>query len=213
MQDEETIAPQNFKLAECLGFLAIISLFIQNCCDQTSNAYYIALTINSIAYIWLLFCFKKYLKNFKSDEAIARTWWYIMLNIGGVVIASSAIILKNTEIGMVFKNTPGVYSSLLIIGVLIVIGITIMSILVGDTIRRIENDFVGLLKACGLTTMCLLPLVYLLIFVKGFIHFDAKFPEYSIPIHILFGLIMDIPTVIMIMIFARAERRVTEITQ
>jgi hypothetical protein len=212
MQDEQTIAPQNFKLAECLGFLAIISLFAQNCSDPMSDANDVFLTVNSIAYIWLLFCFKKYLKNFKSEEVTARTSWYIALNIGGALIGSTAMVIKDTNIGAVFKNTPGIYSSLMVIGLLIVIGITIMSILVGDTLRKIENDFVGLLKECGLTTMCLLPLVYLLMFIKGFAHFDTRFPEYTIPVQIMFGLIMDIPTVIMIMIFARAEKRVVEIT-
>ncbi|WP_282014640.1 hypothetical protein [Marinifilum flexuosum] len=197
--EEQKIARQDFKLAILFAVLSIILSFVGYFFDNNNLSEIIDL-LPSYIIICTWFYFRKYLENFNAKKAIVLSNWYIAVSIGLGLLILIIELLPEANISEQWYSVE--YLKLLLIGFFIVI--TLISVVIyiklGIALQRVENDFIGLLKEFGMTVTYLFPVVIILSIVCGLVENTA--------ISFLKSIISNVPTVLMIMIFVRAQKAV-----
>jgi hypothetical protein len=172
-EDTKKLAPQNFYFGISVIILAIISIvysLIVRCRGERINYehHIILLHIDMALTLWVLILARKYLKNFGSEKTIV----WMNRNIGmGLIIHVHLVLLDYLK-----KHSTEIYASvgynyymlisisISVIAVGLVVGYFYVIIRFGNSVRAIENDYVGLLKEFGLFTIIsslLIPFAYI----------------------------------------------------
>jgi len=192
------IIPQDFQSAIITAVAAIVLSFATEFINGESKLSWKIMIFSVIVSVQLMFYFRKYLKNFDSAKAIILTNWNIALIslIGLMMVLFRAFSDKFTA--DMTEDSLGLILVLVLFLIVVAVGLIIVIIKLGIALQKIKNDFVGLLKECGIAMAYLLPFEILLSIVGSAT--DNK-------ILTILGVVLgNISTVIMIMIFARAQK-------
>jgi len=183
----QALIPQNFEIAIIIGMAAIFPSIFSEFIDENNSLISWIFLFGNIFTIKLLLYFRKYLKNFEATKAIKLVNWQIIFIILAAVMQFFAIISQSKLINL-FNFALVLY----------LFAAIVIAIIMGISLQKIKNDFVGLLKECGIAYTYLLPFGLLLEFIGYGINNRAIS---------IFGscIVMNIPIVIMIMIFIRAK--------
>lgn len=198
---EYTIQPQRFNFAIILGVISIILSFFDvfNDIEYSSRISWKITLYSGISYIWLWFCFRKYLKNFKSTRAINITNWIIVISIFSFLLEIFTKAIPDTSYADEWQDTDNLSVGILVFWIITIIVSVIVYIKAGIIYQKIKNDSVGLLKQFGMSVAFLLPFVILIYFIGTVLENDI--------ISLIATAIDNIPTIIMILIFIRAKKK------
>nr|HOF16493.1 zinc-ribbon domain-containing protein [Bacteroidales bacterium]HOR82449.1 zinc-ribbon domain-containing protein [Bacteroidales bacterium]HPJ91723.1 zinc-ribbon domain-containing protein [Bacteroidales bacterium] len=202
----KTLLPMNFTGAIITAIIAIILSFIVLFINKTSKVYSFFFIGYFFFYVDLLFYFRKYLNSFKATKAIILTNWNIALNIMiGLVIVilvfiSDGFTYEFEEYYQEFDEYSQVFGLAIFLAFVLIaayISLIVVYIKLGIALQKINNDFIGLLKECGVAIAYLLPFVIILSIVG--MTLDNTITS------TIATIIFNIPIIIMIMIFSRAQ--------
>lgn len=200
----KSIATQNFRLAIGIAIISIILSILDNYFDSNDDLSYRLSIFSTIAEICVLFYFRKYLENFKADKAIIMVNWYIALTI---ILGLLSIITKaipEIDTSDEWKNTD----TIMLLSIIVMISFIIVSIKTGISLQKIKNDTVGLLKELGMALSYLLPITILFLFLLGIVGGVME----NKTISTIASILLNVPTIIMIIIFLRAQNKISETT-
>jgi hypothetical protein len=201
---DNKVIPQNWQLAIiiciinvflCLGG-ALLDFSKDNSIKDLGD---IISSFATLSDIWILFFFLRYLKNFDSQNATKWIKRMIYLDVSLVVLTTiySIYFPNGTDYDKLSNEQNKVLIATLFIYFIYLIASIYIYLIAGNRIQKIKNDFVGHLKILGLTIAYLIPISSLLDIVNLAFENDA--------ISIISTVCMSIPTIIMILIFIRAN--------
>ena len=181
-KNKQTIKQQDFYRAIFLAFIVIVlSIF-----DSYLGSYNIGRLMRLFFLdIWLWLCFRKYISNFNSPKLETLIYWYISLEL----LLSVLLLFMDITYGV----NEEILSLFYVIAALSLIVVTIK---IGISLIQIKNDFVGSLKDLGIAMIVCLPLS-LLISIVG---------DEEDSVQLIASIIENIPLVIMIIVFSKANK-------
>jgi len=211
VESQNKIAPQRFNLI----IVACIVSIVLSYADLFLGVEYkdIARLLYGILAVIILWSFKKYLQNFYAAKAIYWLKWNLAIAILLFVsmymqgrLYYAKWLEDHSSIGPSadsLKHRPPAYAFLTLFILLLFIPFIISNVKFGNSLRKIENDFIGLLKKLGLSLTYLLIIavvcmVAILLISKTFAH--------SFIFKIILNTMLIIPTIILTMIFYRAKK-------
>lgn len=186
----KTVLPQSFQFAIFIGIISILLSIVQDYFNSNEDIdVQKAGTLVGFFYVvsdvWILFFLAKYLKNFQSGNVIKWIYWMIGVDIGFEILD---IATTTTE-----ADTS--------VNIVAIIGLFIISLFVylmaGNKIKKIKDDYVGLLKPLGMSIAYVLPLGGISFFAAGLLGNST--------LSFIGSITNLVPTVILILIFQRAS--------
>lgn len=198
--DKQIIAYQNFSTAIFAGIVAIILDFAGEVYDANDKISWKITIFSLIANVRVWFYFRKYLENFKANKAIIWMNWFITIYITMGVLGIIMKALPDNTNSEEWTDTDNLSVALFVFFIVMLIAGIFINIKTGIALQKIKNDFIGLMKELGMTMTYLLPITILLMLVGGIMDNKA--------ISMLGTALDEISTVIVIMIFIRAQKKI-----
>lgn len=197
----KTIEIQKFNGAIIIAIISIL-LSISTSIDYGDSSSlkdeFKSILYCSVFSIWLWFCFKKYISNFKSDKIQNLIYWCISLEVvlGILGIFMAAYAKQEDKPEWTNDDTFAVYA--IIFYVIVAISYVVVTIKLGNRLMNVKNDFVGLLKQLGITIIICTPLS-LLIGIAGEVYEENS-------VRLIAATIGSLPFVVMAVIFGKAKK-------
>jgi len=194
--DKKNIASQRFWLAIIVCSLSISLSYVDLFTENYGYKAILFLSNMTLGIVILSF-FKKYLQNFRSGRAGYWIKWWIVMYV--VMIITSLVYGLISTAYHLSNNNPYLWSYYILL-----FAFNYFAIRAGIILRKIPNDFIGLLRTMGFLYIFLMPSVELISLIEYSDYVKKILGGHNPLFHLVLNTFYSAPILLLIVIFYRA---------